>query len=656
MKRDFKRAVANEAELRAALQEADIGPTMMVLSHLGGDLDILDEVAPHVQGAWNYQQTVPEEIKAKVRDRLVRVLQDYAAHDRPIPDLPTATLRRMMSASVGSTVPEEYVPLLLEELRLGERDTRALQWRRPPQALPRQDYPVVVIGAGFAGICTGIRLKEAGIPFVILEKNAGAGGTWYEHTYPGCGVDTPNHFYSFSFHPHDGWTDHFSKRDEIAAYVDKTIAQFDLAPHIRYEATVSHAHFDEAAQLWRVGYRDADGAAHDIAARVLIAGVGHNIPSVPQVEGLEKFQGPVVHSAQWNHGVDLKGKRVAMVGTGASGMQIGPALAPSLDRLVVFQRTPHWAWGDPNYLKPIAEGHKWAMKHIPLFMEWQRFQLFWAVSDAFHHTLHVDPDWAHPQQSLNAGNQATRERLEAYITHELGGDPELMRKCIPSYPPYGKRMLRDNQWFRMLRLPQVDLVTEGIAHVTENSVVAKDGTVYEVDAIIMATGFKAAKLLWPIDVRGIKGQSLREQWGEDDPRAYKGMTVPGFSQLLRAGRAEHHPGARRQRHLPHRMPGHLRPAGAARDDRRRPRHDRGQARGVFRLQRHRGHQAAEDGVVPCGRDQLVQERPEPGDHDLALAPGGLLEPHADHRTRRVRADAARAGHCGAQRTHAAAGG
>jgi 4-hydroxyacetophenone monooxygenase len=532
MEPDFKTAVADEARLRAALAYADIGPTLMVLTHLSGDLSILDEVAPYIHGAWNYLQSVPEPIKLKVRNRLVEVLKDYAATGRPIPRPDAATLRRMMSASVGVQVPEEYVPLLIEELRLGDVDTRALNWRTDPEALPRSDYPVVIIGAGFAGICTGIRLQDAGIPFVILEKNEGPGGTWFENAYPGCGVDTPNHFYSFSFNPNDAWTNHFSKRDEIQAYVENTVAKYGLARHIRYGCTVQSARYDEDSATWDVRYTDAQGQAQRQTARVLVAGVGHNIPSTPKFEGMERFAGPVLHTAAWDHSVDLKGKRVVMIGTGASGIQVGPSIAPEVAHLTIFQRTPHWAVGDPNYHKPIAWGHRWALKHIPLFMAWQRFQLFWAVSDSFHRSLHVDPQWDRPDQSLNAENQATRDRIVAYITNELEGDPELLAKCIPSYPPYGKRMLRDNHWFRMLREPHVDLVTCGVARIEPDAVVDRDGNAHAADAIVMATGFQASRLLWPMEITGRGGRSLRDEWGDNDPRAYKGMTVPGFPNFF----------------------------------------------------------------------------------------------------------------------------
>ena len=226
----FDAVVRDEAALRAALAEADIAPMLMVLAQLSGDLEILREVAPHIHGAWSFLESVPEDLKQKVRERLVAVLRDYAASGREPPrHIPSETLQKMMSAGVGQTVPEEYIPLLVEETHLGGEDTRSVHWQRDPERLPVRNFKVIIIGAGFAGLCAAIRLKELGIPFVILEKNQDVGGTWLENVYPGCAVDTPNHFYSYSFNPNDKWSRHFSRRDEILAYIAATHRQIRSA-------------------------------------------------------------------------------------------------------------------------------------------------------------------------------------------------------------------------------------------------------------------------------------------------------------------------------------------------------------------------------------------------------------------------------------------
>jgi 4-hydroxyacetophenone monooxygenase len=532
MNKTFEHVVRDESVLRSALREADVIPALMVLAHLSGDTALLERAAPHIQGGWNYQETLPEELKAEIRERLVQELKRQAQNPQE-PVLPDQeSLRRIMSASVGAEVPPEYVPLFVEELGLGGADARALSWRQAPSAASLDSFRVVIVGAGLGGICAGIRLKEAGIPFVILERNAAVGGTWHENAYPGCGVDTPSHFYSYSFNQNPDWTRYFAKRDEIWRYIDQTVDSFGLRAHIRFNTEVSAAHFDEEAAQWRVTCRSASGESETLSCKALVMAAGHNLPAMPSIEGLDSFKGPVLHTAQWDHQVNLQGLRVAMIGTGASGMQVGPALAPSLAKLTVFQRSPHWAMGNPNYHREVSQGQQWALRHIPYFREWSRFLIFWAASDAYHASLHIDPQWTQPEQSLNRENHQLRETIVAYMRKELDGDEELLRKCVPSYPPYGKRLLRDNHWFRMLKQPHVELVTEAVTRVCEQGVVDAEGRLHEVDALVLATGFHASRLLWPMDIRGRGGVSIRELWGDDDPRAFMGMTVPGFPNLF----------------------------------------------------------------------------------------------------------------------------
>ena len=528
----FATAVQDEMALRAALADADIAPMLMVLAQLSGDLAILDEVAPHIHGAWSFMETVPEDLKQKVRDRLVGVLHDYAATGPAPPnDLPADTLQRMMSAGVGQTVPADYIPLLVEETRLGSEDLRAVRWRR--DGVSAGNFKVVIIGAGFSGLCAGMRLKELGVPFEILEKNHDVGGTWLENQYPGCAVDTPNHFYSYSFNPNETWSRHFSRRDEILTYIGSTADKYDLRRHIRFDTEVTSAKFDESRARWRLTIRSSDGVSAVIDANAVITAVGQlNRPSIPPIAGIERFCGKLFHTAQWDSSVDLNGKRVAIVGTGASAMQTGPTIAPDVEKLTVFQRTRHWVASNPNYHKDVSAGNAWAIAHIPYFAKWMRFQLFWAGSDGFHASLKMDPNWTQPENSLNEANHKMWEMMIEYIRTELDGDEDLLAKVVPPYPPYGKRMLRDNYWYRMLKRPNVELVTEAIDHIDEDSIVMADGTVHAVDVIIMATGFQASKMLWPMEITGRGGQTIRGAWGDDDPRAYLGITAPEFPNLF----------------------------------------------------------------------------------------------------------------------------
>jgi 4-hydroxyacetophenone monooxygenase len=532
MQASFSTAVYDERALRAALQEADIVPTLLVLVQLTGDMEILHEAAPFIKGAWNFQEEIPEQLKEKIRDRLVETLKSHTGVRPNLTPPDEDILRQMMSVAVGQTVPSAYVPLLLEEMGLSERHSRTTatggEARRPPKG-----FKVAVIGAGLAGICAAIQLEQAGIPFVILEKNADIGGTWFENSYPGCGVDTPNHYFSYSFSPNNDWPHHFSKQGEILSYIRKTAEKFKLRDRIRLGVEVTRASFDEAVNRWNIETVDGQGRVERLRATALISAVGQlNRPFIPRIEGLEFFKGAKFHTARWDHSFEVNGKRVALVGTGASGMQVGPSIAPDVAELLVFQRAPNWAMRNPNYHKAVTDGHRWALNHIPFFSQWQRFQLFWVSAESFHDTLRVDPKWPMSEISLNRENHAVREQLVAYIRSELGGDESLIAKCTPNYPPYGSRMLRDNNWYRMLKLDNVELITDAISHVTENAIVMEDGTRHQVDAIVFATGFQASRMLWPMEIRGRHGVDLRQLWGDDDPRAYKGMTVPQFPNFF----------------------------------------------------------------------------------------------------------------------------
>ncbi len=532
MPTDLNALVRDEALLDLALSGADVAPMLMVLVHLGGEESWLDEVSPFITGPWNFHENAPEALKQRMRARLKAILQDYAASNRPLPtEPPPHLLRRMLGAGVAAEIPDEYMPMIIEETMLDDRDPKTVHWRTGPKNLDA--FKAVIIGAGVSGLGMAIKMQEAGIPFVIYEKNHTVGGTWLENGYPGCGVDTPNHFYSLSFEPNHDWPEHFSKRNELWNYLEKLADKYDIRRHIRFNTEVTSAIFNEADALWDLTIRDRAGKTETSRVNVVISAVGQlNRPSIPDIKGMNDFAGPLFHTARWDASQDLKGKRVAMIGTGASGMQVGPTIAPDVEHLTIFQRSAHWAVSNPNYHAAVSPGKMAALKHIPFYAKWYRFQLMWASSDGLHASLHVDPNWATPDQSLNAANQKFRDDITAYIKTQIGDRPDLLDMVVPPYPPYGKRMLRDNHWYKSLTRDNVTLTNDPIDHITPDGVVTRDGTEHKADIIVMATGFVAQKMLWPMEVRGRDGQSIRDLWGDDNPRAFLGITVPNFPNMF----------------------------------------------------------------------------------------------------------------------------
>jgi 4-hydroxyacetophenone monooxygenase len=530
----LKALVSDRTALLKHLEHADTAPLLMVLVHLGGDPAWLERIKPHIKGPWSFHDETPDALRAELREALADVLEDCAETGRDLPtEIPRHLLPQMLRACTGQDVPAEYFPMVDEEMDLAGTDPKTVHWRGKPDPARLADFQVLVVGAGFSGVGMGIKLKEAGIPFTIIEKNDDVGGTWYENTYPGIGVDTANHFYSYSFDNNNDWDYFFAKGDEIEAYIRRNTERTSLRDNIRFGEEVQSLTWDDGSLLWRAEIRRKDGSTYKMTANSVVSAVGMlNRPKVPPIKGLESFGGPKFHTARWDHSVDYKGKRVGMIGTGASGMQVGPAIQPFVENLTIFQRSPHWAMLNPLYFENVTDAKKWVLNNIPFYTKWFRFQLFWSSSDTFHHNLKVDRNWPDQAHTLNAANAEIRKQLEAHIASEVGHDPELIRKATPDYPPYGKRMLRDNHWYRMLTRENVDLVDDQIDHVEPEGIVTADGTLHPCDILVLATGFETRRMLWPMQIEGRGGATILERWGDEDPRAHLGITVPEFPNFF----------------------------------------------------------------------------------------------------------------------------
>ena len=540
------------ARLRAALEQADPATLLLVLVQLSGDAGWLKQARPYINGPMSYHEKMPPELRQAIRSRLFEVLLEQAASDLPLPPVPEGDLlQEMLSLAAGETVGGEYVRMMSEDLAvapdIGAPDSTAAYSTAPQKNVPYSSAPgsaepaialyasfrVLIIGAGMSGICAAVRLKQAGIAFTIIEKNATVGGTWYENSYPGCGVDTPNHFYSYSFAPYHDWSLLFAKRQELWEYFERVADEYAIRAQIRFNTEVRSAIYDDDAKLWRISAQKTDGTLLDLDANMVISCVGVlNRPKLPDIPGIDDFKGPALHTAQWQPDFDWRGKKVAMIGTGASGHQVGPTIAPDVERLTIFQRSPHWVVPNPNYFASVPEGVKWLLAHLPYYLRWYRFQLFWGFSDGLYASLKIDPNWTDSQRSINSSNERHRRFMERHVRTELGENSPLLEKVIPNYPPYGKRILIDNHWFKMLKRPNVDLVTTPIARINADSVETTDGKTWPADAIVLATGFQASKMLAPMKILGREGQDLHQTWGVDDAQAYLGMTVPGFPNFF----------------------------------------------------------------------------------------------------------------------------
>jgi len=381
------------------------------------------------------------------------------------------------------------------------------------EAAPTVD--VLVVGSGFAGLGMAIRLKQAGVTdFLVLERAGEVGGTWRDNTYPGAACDVPSHLYSFSFAPHPDWSRSFSAQPEIQAYLERCADRFRIRPHIRFHHELADAYWDDDDGRWHVTTTTGSG----LRARVLISATGAlSDPLVPGLPGLERFCGTTFHSARWDHGHDLTGERVAVIGTGASAIQFVPQIQPRVGRLHVFQRTPPWIV--PRWDRAFTRAERWMFRHLPFTQRLARTGIYWG-REAYVLGFAFDPRLLAPAERL------ARQHLERQVR-----DPVLLAKLTPDYRIGCKRILISNDYYPSLGQPNVELVTDGIAEIGPRSIVTTTGEAHPVDTIVFGTGFHVTDIPAAARIRGRGGVLLRDHW-RDGMAAHRGTTVAGFPNLF----------------------------------------------------------------------------------------------------------------------------
>ena len=513
-----------------AIDVANIPTLLMVLVQLTGELHWLEEpYLPKRQPGLGDNDTggLEPRHQQEVREAALEAILAWR-NGRPIalPEPDYDLIVRMLSVSMAESVPTEYGQFTAAQLgQVKFLDHQAIS--SPP------DFNVVVIGAGVSGLCAAINLQMLGINFQVIERNSTVGGVWWENSYPGAGVDTPNHLYSYSFAPYD-WQKYFCLRDELHGYLEHVCDSFEVRDTIRFETTVERIEYQNQKQNWLVTLCLPDGSQEQTEANVVISAAGiFNPPVSPDIDGLEDWEGEQWHTARWPETADLQDKKVAIIGNGASCMQIGPEIQAEVESLTIFQKSVHWAAPFEQFRKEVPDPLRFLLREVPLYRNWYRVRLGWTFNDRIHSALHKDPDWEHPERSLNAQNDAHRAYFTNHVISELGDHAsELLDRVLPTYPPFGKRMLMDNGWYRMLRNPKVQLVDERISNVDANSLTTEDGSEYEADVLVLATGFDVLNFITTYEAQGRSGTSLMSQWEQDNAQAYLGTVVPNFPNFF----------------------------------------------------------------------------------------------------------------------------
>jgi 4-hydroxyacetophenone monooxygenase len=519
----------SEQDVDQAVNAAELIPLLCAVAELTGDRTLLaDEFRPKldlemiaIPAFGGLSDEVADEAFTRVRNTLKRHLvsgnqdgqSDVSAED--IIDFLTD----------GS---DDYADLMKRELGASE----PAPWTKA-DVVAERDFVVGIVGAGQAGLAMARELRRSGIDFVVFEAADRVGGTWRWNTYPGCRLDTSTLAYSYSFFQKRDWRHYFAVRETLERYYQDFAEHEQLLESIRFNSDVVRAAWNEDDSQWELVVKDTlSGEVSVVQVHALISAVGVlNQPKIPAFKGRDKYRGETIHSAEWHSGVEHRGKRVNIIGTGASAYQIAPNIVDEVESLAIFQRSAPWILPAPLYEAEVEPGRQWLMENIPTYHRWLRLWEFWHSTIGKYALTKADPNWS-SAESVSEPNQRFRDALASNIRAQYVGHKHLLDAVIPTYPVGVKRMLRDNgRWARTLQQPQTALVTEEIDSFDEDGIVTVGGHHHPADLTVFATGFHGTNYLGTIDVRGRGGLSLAEFWG-DESRAYKGVGIPGFPNFF----------------------------------------------------------------------------------------------------------------------------
>ncbi|MFI9642626.1 flavin-containing monooxygenase [Micromonospora sp. NPDC051925] len=522
----FLRQVSADSELPVLLAAlaAALGDTSILHPDLRPPLTPMD-TQPHPHGGMSDDQ---REKAVAVALSALTVLREKGIVTVDV--LPDETVREILDYLSGGR--DEWHRMLTHELDLAADKGGRPSWTFGDVAKGRE-FPTLIIGAGVAGIAAAHRFAQAEVPFTLIEAGTSVGGTWAKNTYPGVRLDTPTFGYSYSFAQRGDWPHQFAQGGEILDYLRDVADRAGITDRIEFSTRLLRLRWDDDGRFWEATTRGPNGSEQVRRFAAVVGAVGQlDRPNIPEFEGRNLFRGTTMHSQEWNHDVDLTGKRVAVIGTGASAYQIVPAIVGDVAALTVFQRSAPWMLPAPNYHHPMTDAFNWLVRKVPHYAQWYRLWVVLTGIPGRTHTVTAEADWPGAPFSVSAKNHELRQYLVARLEAQFQDAPEVLRHVVPTYPPGAKRMLRDNEvWAAALLDEKTTLVTSGIERFTEDGIVDNDGLLHEVDVIVYATGFKPSDYLDEVEVLGRNGLEIHEFW-DGDARAHNGVMVPGFPNFF----------------------------------------------------------------------------------------------------------------------------
>ena len=519
----------SEEFIRTALKQANPNVLRIALYHQTQDPELTDiPVSTYkLRGGALAIPVIPREVHEKIRDKAFAYLSGGTV-PKPNPDLDET--RNLLEIYSGNKPSESELHWAFEELGFDDFP-RSADWSSPPSKDKLRNNSVTIIGSGFSGLAMAVQLEHLGIPYRILERRSSLGGTWFLNDYPEARVDVPSFSYQYKFEKDYPWKSYFAPQPELLEYAEHIADKYGIKQHIRFNTHLESARWDEIEKVWHLQIAEDDGV-ETLTSRFVISASGlFSTPKLPDIPGIDSFQGKMFHTTDWDHSYDLRNKRIALIGTGSTGTQLARSLAKDAKRLTVFQRSANWVTPIQGYHAQIGEELQWLMRAMPGYRAW--FTYLNASAEYAGQDLHeLDQEWIDNGGKINAANQNLREVLTDFIREKTQSKPELFEQCLPDHSPMSRRLVIDNEWYDTLVRDNVDLVSGGIQQITGDSLIDDQGHSHPADLIVLSAGFTVQNYLWPVSFTGRDGVSLESLWAKDGARAFKGLTMPDFPNLF----------------------------------------------------------------------------------------------------------------------------
>lgn len=528
--KDKKMVARDEGFIRQAVQEANVAVLRVALYHQTKDPELarIPAIEWPIRGGALMAFSIPREDQELVREKAVAYLLSDA---EPVAEPTKAEAAALMEMFTGQKQSPLAVDYGYEELGF-EEFPRDVQWENKPDQSVLDHFTVTLVGTGFSSIAAAIMLDRLGIKFQFLERHHDLGGTWLVNNYPEARVDVSTFLYQYKFEKNYPWESYYAPRDELLKYTNYIVDKYGLRDKMIFDAKLTQATWDEDQQQWKITYARSDGTVEQLESNAIISGAGlFNTPKLPNIPGIEKFKGKMFHTTAWDHSYDYSGKKVALIGTGSTGLQLARGVAQKAGHLTVFQRTASWVTPVKGYRNKLSEYKRWMLDNMPGYNNWFVYLNYYAELQ-MQDFQDVDPEWVAKGGRVNEKNAIFRESLTDLVRQRVGDRDDLFEKLVPKIVPMARRLVIDNDWYHTAARDNVTVETSGIQEFTETGIITKDGVEHPFDFVILSAGFDTSRYLLPADYRGEHGRTLGDLWDKDGARAFKGTALPGFPNFF----------------------------------------------------------------------------------------------------------------------------